>query len=166
MDTQIIVTIIAGLLLAVAALGTIYPVLPGSILAMGSLLAWAWILGSTPSWTMGIIGMALVAIGWSASAVLTGRNLKQQQIPSKSIVVAVVCGIVGMFVIPVVGLFVGFGVGLLGMEFARRKDFGLALRSAGSALKATGLGILVEFGMVALASSAWVIGVIWHFASR
>ncbi|GAB2899959.1 DUF456 family protein [Neomicrococcus lactis] len=166
MDIQIIVTIIAGLLLAVSALGTIYPVLPGSILAIGTLLGWAWILGSSASWTMGIIGMAFAAIGWSASAVLTGRNLKKQQIPSRSIIVAVICGIVGMFLIPVVGLFVGFGAGLLGMEFARRKDFGAALRSSGSALRATGLGILVEFGMVALASSMWAIGVLWHFFWR
>jgi uncharacterized protein YqgC (DUF456 family) len=165
-DTQIIVTIIAGILLAVAALGTIYPVLPGSVLALITLLGWAWILGSTASWTMGIVGMVLVAIGMSASAVLTGRNLKQQQIPSRTILVAAMCAVVGMFLIPVVGLFVGFGVGLLGMEYARRKDFGVALRSSGSALKATGIGILMEFGMAALASSLWVIGVFWHFLTR
>ncbi len=166
MDTQIIVTIIAGILLAVGVIGTVYPVLPGSMLVLGTLLAWAWILGSTASWTMGIIAMAFAAIGWSASALLTGRNLKKQQIPNQTILVAVVCGVVGMFLIPVVGLFVGFGVGLLGMEFARRKDFNQALRASGSALKATGIGILVEFGMAAIASSIWVIGVIWHFASR
>ena len=147
-------------------IGTVYPVLPGSMLVLGTLLAWAWILGSTASWTMGIIAMAFAAIGWSASALLTGRNLKKQQIPNQTILVAVVCGVVGMFLIPVVGLFVGFGVGLLGMEFARRKDFNQALRASGSALKATGIGILVEFGMAAIASSIWVIGVIWHFASR
>jgi uncharacterized protein len=33
-DTQIAVTIVAGLLLAVAAIGTVYPVLPGSVLAI------------------------------------------------------------------------------------------------------------------------------------
>lgn len=152
--------------MAVGVIGTVYPVLPGSMLVLGTLLAWAWILGSTASWTMGIIAMAFAAIGWSASALLTGRNLKKQQIPNQTILVAVVCGVVGMFLIPVVGLFVGFGVGLLGMEFARRKDFNQALRASGSALKATGIGILVEFGMAAIASSIWVIGVIWHFASR
>ena len=34
------------------------------------------------------------------------------------------------------------------------------------ALKATGIGILVEFGMVCLAGSVWMIGVITHFATR
>ena len=49
---------------------------------------------------------------------------------------------------------------------ARRKDFGAALRASGSALKAMGIGVLVEFGCAALASSVWMIGVIVHFATR
>ncbi len=94
------------------------------------------------------------------SAVLTGRKLRQQQIPKRSIAVAVVSAVVGMFLIPVVGLFVGFGAGLLASEYARRRDFRAALDSSVETLKATGLGILVEFGMVCLAASVWMIGVI------
>ena len=159
-------TVVAGILLAVAAVGTIYPVLPGSALTIGALLAWAWFLGSPAAWTMAIIGMAVATIGWAASAVLTGRNLKRQRIPRGSILVAVAAGIVGMFVVPVVGLFLGFGLGLLLSEFARRRNFPAAVRASGSALKATGIGILVEFGCAALAASLWVIGVVWHFAVR
>jgi len=165
-DTQIIVTIVAGLLLVVAAVGTVYPILPGSWLAIGALLGWGWILGSGASWTAAILGMAIAGVGWAASAVLTGRNLQRQRIPKGSIAVALACAIVGMFLIPIVGLFVGFGLGLFLSEFARRKDFGAAMRASGSALKATGIGILVEFGCAALASSVWAIGVVWHFATR
>ncbi|GAB3758453.1 DUF456 domain-containing protein [Zhihengliuella somnathii] len=165
MDATVITTILTGLALLVAALGTVYPILPGSWLALGALLAWAWILGSTASWTMGVIAMVVVAIGWSASAVLTGRNLKQQQIPRGSILTAIIAAVIGMFVIPVVGLFVGFGAGLLGAEYVRRGSFGEALRASGSALKATGIGILVEFGCAAFATSVWVVGVIWHFTA-
>ncbi|WP_309082462.1 DUF456 domain-containing protein [Zhihengliuella sp.] len=165
MEMAVIGTIVVGLLLLVAVLGTVYPILPGSWLALIALLGWAWLLGSPAAWTTGIIAAALVSIGWSASAVLTGRNLQRQRIPRGSIVVALAAAVVGMFVIPVVGLFVGFGAGLLGSEYARRRDFGAALRSSGSALKATGIGILIEFGCAALATSVWVIGVIWHFTS-
>lgn len=163
---QILVSVIAGLLLIVAVAGTVYPVLPGSLLALGTLLGWAWIMGSPAAWIAASIGMLLSLIGWAASAVLTGRSLKRQRIPRGSIATAVVAAIVGMFLIPVVGLFVGFGLGLLLSEFARRRDLGSALRASGEALKATGLGILVEFGCAALAGSVWMIGVIWHFASR
>ena len=35
-----------------------------------------------------------------------------------------------------------------------------------AALKATGIGILVEFGMVCLAGSVWMVGVTTHFMTR
>jgi uncharacterized protein YqgC (DUF456 family) len=164
MATDIIVTIAAGILLAVAVFGTVYPVLPGSPVALVTLIAWGWVLGSAASWTAAGIGALLVCVGWSASALLTGRKLNRQQIPRRSILVAVLVGIVGMFVIPVAGLFVGFAAGLFVSEYARRGDFRSALSSSFEALKAMGMGLLVEFGMVSLAGSVWMIGVIVHFA--
>lgn len=163
MALQILATIVAGVLLAVAALGTVYPVLPGSPLAIATVLAWAWVLGSTASWAAGLTAAAIAAAGWSASAVFTGRELKQQQVPKRSIAVAVLAAIVGMFLIPVVGLFVGFGLGLLVSEIVRRRELGAALRSSAATLRATGLGILVEFALVCLAASVWTIGVLMHF---
>lgn len=166
MDIQIITSVVAGLLLTVAVVGTIVPVLPGSLLAIGTLLAWGWILGSPAAWWCAGIGMALALAGWSASTVLTGRNLQQQKIPRGSIALGIVLAVVGMFLIPVLGLFIGFAVGLVLGEFRRRKDFPAALRASGSALKAMGVGVLVEFGCAALAASVWTIGVITHFATR
>jgi uncharacterized protein YqgC (DUF456 family) len=164
MATDIIATIVAGIFLAIAVVGTVTPVLPGSPVALVTLIAWGWVLGSAASWTAAGIGALLSLVGFSASALLTGRKLKKQHIPRGSILVAVLASIVGMFVIPVVGLFVGFAGGLFVSEYVRRGESQSALRSSGEALKAMGLGMLVEFGMVALASSVWMIGVIVHFA--
>lgn len=166
MDTQIVVTVVAGLLLAVAAVGTVYPVLPGSPLAIVTLIAWAWVVGSSAAWIAAVIGALISGVGWSASAVLTGRKLRQHQIPKRSIVVAMAAAVVGMFLIPVVGLFVGFGSGLLVSEYVRRRDLRAALTSSAETLKATGIGVLVEFAMVCLAGSVWMIGVIAHFTTR
>ncbi len=164
MTTDIIVTIVAGILLAVAVFGTVFPVLPGSPVALVALIAWGWVLGSAASWTAAGIGALLVCVGWSASTLLTGRKLKKQHIPQRSILVAVLAGIVGMFVIPVVGLFVGFAAGLFVSEYVRGGDVRSAGRSSVEALKAMGIGMLVEFFMVSLAASVWMIGVIVHFA--
>jgi uncharacterized protein YqgC (DUF456 family) len=164
MALQIIVTVVAGLLLIVAAFGTIYPILPGSLLAIAVLIGWGWVIGTTVSWTIAAVGSVMCLAGWSASFVLTGRKLRQHEVPGVSIVVAMVAGIVGMFVIPVVGLFVGFALGLLASEWIRRNDFSAAVRSSMEALKATGIGVLIEFCMVCLAGSVWTIGVILHFA--
>mgnify|MGYP001070270771 FL=1 len=163
--TDIIVTVVAGMLLAVAVFGTVYPILPGSPVALVTVIAWGWVLGSAASWTAAGVAALLAIIGWSASALLTGRRLKRQHIPKGSIFVALLAGIVGMFVIPFAGLFLGFAGGLLLGEYVRRRDFRVALDSSIGALKAMGLGMLVEFLMVSLASSVWMVGVIVHFAT-
>jgi len=164
MTTDIIVTVVAGVVLAVAVFGTVIPILPGSPVALVTLIAWGWVLGSAASWTSAGIGALLACIGWSASLLLTGRKLKRQKIPKGSILVAVLAGIIGMFVIPVAGLFIGFAAGLFAGEYVRQRDPRSAFRSSLEALKAMGLGMLAEFVMVSLAASVWTIGLIVHFA--
>lgn len=155
----------AGLLLVVAAIGTIVPVLPGSLLALLTLLGWAWTLDAPPAWVMGGLGMALVLIGWSASLVLTGRKLKERKVPGRSVLVGGIFAVVGMFVVPVVGLFVGFTLGLFLSELQRRANAAEAWSAAIAALKATGVGILIEFCCACLAGSMWAIGVVWYFVA-
>jgi uncharacterized protein YqgC (DUF456 family) len=113
-----------------------------------------------------VVGALIAAAGWSASTVLTGRKLRELQVPRRSIVVAVIAGIAGLFLIPVVGLFVGFAAGLLVSEFVRHRDHRAALSTSASTLKAAGTGVLIEFGMVCLAGAVWAIGVLVHFALR
>ena len=160
---EIIVSVVAGLLLVVGVLGTIFPILPGSMLIIGTLLVWAWVLGSSASWTAGLIGMALAAIGMSSSLVLTGRKMKKEQIPNGPVTIGVIVGIVGMFLIPGIGLFIGFAVGLLAAELVRRRDFGAAVHSSWEALKSMGLGMLLEFLFASLALTAFAIGLFVHF---
>ncbi|AGS35714.1 hypothetical protein B841_11210 [Corynebacterium maris DSM 45190] len=166
MDTTVfeaIATVVAALLLAVGVLGTVFPILPGSLLTIGTLLVWAWLLGSTASWTAGLIGVVLAVIGMSASLMLTGRKMRRERIPNGPVAVGVVAGVVGMFVVPVVGLFLGFALGLLLAELARRRDLTAAGRTSWEALKSMGLGMLIEFACASVAASAFVIGAVVHF---
>jgi len=165
-DIQIITTVVAGLLLTVAVLGTVFPILPGSILAIITLIAWAWILGSPAAWTAAVVGVGLAVAGMSASAVLTGRTMRRERIPHGPVLVGVAGAVVGMFLIPVVGLFVGFAGGLLAAELVRRRDVRAAARSSWQALKSMGAGILVEFACAALAASAFALGTLVHFLNR
>ena len=166
MDVDILVTVLAGILLVVAAIGAVYPVLPGSLIAIVTLLVWAWTMGSWPAWIAAVIGSLLCVVGWSASALLTGRKLKQLEVPGWSIAVAAVGGIVGMFLIPVVGIFVGFAVGLLVIEAFRHGDLRHAVHSSLQTLKAMGTGVIVEFLLICVAASVWTVGVLAHFWTR
>lgn len=150
----------------VGAVGIIVPVLPGSILIGISLLVWALTTGSTLGWVVFGVGIVFVAAGMASSAVLTGRAMKKQSIPGRSVVIGLLLGIVGFFVIPVVGLLVGFALGLFLSELARQKDARAAVSSSMAAIKATGLGILAEFGFASLAAGTWGLGVLIHFLNR
>lgn len=165
MDADILATVIAGILLVVAAVGVVYPVLPGSLIAIVTLLVWAWVIGSWPAWVAAVIGVLLCAVGWSASVVLTGRKLKELEVPKWSILVAALAGLIGMFLIPVVGIFVGFAVGLLVSEAVRHRDVRRAVHYSLQTLKAMGAGVLVEFGLLCAAAAVWSAGVLAHFAA-
>lgn len=158
-------TVVCGALIAVGIAGVVVPILPGSILIIVALLAWALTVASVEGWVVFAIGTVLAGAGLAAGLVLTGRSLRQRRIPGRSVTIGVVLGIVGMFVIPVVGLVVGFVVGLFASELARQRDARAALTSSLHALKATGLGILAELALACLAGTTWVIGVWVYFAT-
>jgi uncharacterized protein YqgC (DUF456 family) len=160
---EIIATLITAVLLVVGCLGIIVPVLPGSILVVVGLLVWALAVQAVEGWTVLAVGSVLALTGMAASAVLTGARLKRRQIPNRSLLYAAGGAVVGLFVIPVVGLFVGFFVGLLLSETARQRDLRTALDSSWAALKAAGLGIVVEFGCALAASTVFVVGALVLF---
>ncbi|GAB3272133.1 hypothetical protein GCM10027449_08440 [Sinomonas notoginsengisoli] len=167
MDTSILAALLCALALAVSLAGIVIPVLPGSILGLLALLEWA-LFGDAGwgGWLVFAIGGVLFACGMGAAAFLTGKRLKARSIPSRSVVAGVILAIVGMFIIPVLGLVLGFAAGLLLSEWQRTGRLQSAAASSWAALKATGLGILVEFGFASAAATVWVIGMWVHFATR
>lgn len=122
MDAQIVWTIVCGLAIAVGAVGVIVPVLPGSLLIAASLLVWAIVVGGPLGWIIFGIGVVFVASGMASSAVLTGKAMKERSIPGRSVVIGLLLGVVGFFVVPVVGLLLGFAVGLFLSEYARQRS--------------------------------------------
>lgn len=165
MTAEIIATLITAALLVVGCLGVIVPVLPGSVLIVVGLLVWAFTVQAVEGWTVLAVGSALAIAGMAASAVLTGTRLKRRQIPNRSLLYAAAGAVVGLFLIPVVGIFVGFFVGLLLSETARQRDLRAALDSSWAGLKAAGLGIVVEFGCALAASTVFVLGALVLFTT-
>lgn len=165
MTAEIIATAVAAVLLAVGCLGIVVPVLPGSLLVVAGLAVWAFSVRATEGWVVLAVGSVLALAGMAASAVLTGTRLKRRQIPNRSLLFAAVGAVVGLFLIPVVGVVVGFLVGLVLSETARQRDLRTALGSSWVALKAAGLGIVVELGCALTASAVFVLGALVLFAT-
>ncbi|MDQ7992080.1 MAG: DUF456 domain-containing protein [Propionicimonas sp.] len=132
--------------------------MPGSILIGLAGLVWA-ILHQTPAAWAVFAGMAvLLAIGTVSTYVLTTRRTQGAGVPLRSQVGGVAAGIVGFFVIPVVGVLLFFPLGLFAMEWLRLRDPVHAWRSAWIALKAMLVGMGIEFSAALAAAVLWGVG--------
>ncbi len=152
--------VLVGIAILVGLVGIVVPVLPGSILIGLSVLAWAALTGTPLAWLVAAICVLLVAGGATATWYLTARHTRAAGVPKRSLVVAGLAGIVGFFVLPVVGLVVFFLAGLFVVEYGRVRDPLPAWRSALAGLKGTGLGMLAELGLALAASGVWLGGVL------
>ena len=110
---------VAALLVAVGLVGILVPILPGSMLVVGGILVWAWADGGATAWTVFAVATALVAAGAVVKYVVPGRRLQVAGIPASTQWVGALVGVVGFFVVPVVGLFLGFVLGVYLAELRR-----------------------------------------------
>jgi uncharacterized protein YqgC (DUF456 family) len=154
-----ITEVVVGLVILVGLVGILVPVLPGSILVAIAVIVWATELGTGTAWVVAAVAVTLVAVGAVVKYAVPGRRLKQSGVPTSTLVMGGVGAAVGFVVVPVVGLLVGFVVGLYVAE--RRRVGAVAARPATvGALRAIGLGILIELVAATLAAATWVGGLL------
>ena len=145
--------------IAVGLAGIILPVLPGSLLVVGAVLVWALETGGSTAWVVFAVATTFVAAGTVVKYALPGRRLREEGVPGSTLVVGGLLGFVGFFVVPVVGLFLGFVLGVYVAEH-RRVGSAAAWPSTKRALRAVGVSILIELVAGMLAAATWVVGVI------
>lgn len=149
-----------GLAILVGLVGIVIPVLPGSILIGLAILAWAAFTGTAAAWLVFGISALLLATGATLTWVITTRSTRAAGVPQRSLVIAGLAGIIGFFVVPVVGLLIFFPLGLFAAEYLRLRDGVTARRSALVGLKATGLGMLSELGLALATAAVWLVAVL------
>lgn len=154
------VTVVVGLVMAVGLVGIVVPVIPGSPLIALAALVWAFDAGTGAAWAVLAVILVLLAAGWSATYVLTGTRVAASGVPRRSLLLAGLAGVVGFFVVPVLGLFLFFAGGLYLAELRRLHDPAAARRSAALAIRATLLGMAVELGLAVVAVTTWAVAAI------
>jgi len=153
------VEVLVALAIAVGLVGILVPVLPGSILVLGGILVWAWQVGGATAWTVFAVAAVILVAGGVVKFLVPNRRLKDAGIPASTQWIGAAVGIVGFFVVPVVGLFIGFVLGVYLAEY-RRVGSAAAWPSTKHALRAVGLSILIELVAGVAATLVWVAGVI------
>lgn len=158
-NTDELVTLLCGAALVVGILGVIVPVLPGLVLCWGGVLAWALFAdGGFGKWVVFAVATLIALGGTVIKYAWPSRNLKRTGVPNSSLVVGGLLALVGFFVIPVIGLIVGFVLGVYLAERVRLSDSRLAWPSTKQALKAAGLAMLIELAAALSVAAVWLVG--------
>ena len=154
-------TILVGVAIFVGIVGIVVPILPGAILSLAAILLWAIVEHSATGWIVFAGAAVLIGASQVVKYVVPERRLRESGVPRRSMLVGVLLGIVGFFVIPVVGMFIGFPIGVYLAEVQRLKNHGSAWTSTKHALRATALSILIELIGASLAAGLWVGAVLF-----
>lgn len=148
--------LLVGLAILIGLAGIVVPILPGTILIFAAIALWAFMTGGAAAWTAFAVAALLLVASGVVKYTWPGRRMKDAGIPTRSLIVGGLVGIVGFFVIPIVGLFIGFILGTYAAELPRHRNHADAWRSTVHATKAAGLSILVELLGALLATGVWL----------
>ena len=119
--------VLVGLAIFVGLLGIVVPILPGLLLCYGAVLAWALLSEDAQRWYVLVVATGLVAVSQVLKYLLPNRRLREAGVSGRSTLIGALLGIVGFFVVPVVGLFLGF---VLGVYLAERWRLGATMRKS------------------------------------
>lgn len=150
---------LAFALMLVGLVGTILPVLPSIELIWLATLAYgvvAWLAtGAWGTWGPWLLALetVILLIGEVAIWWLGNMTARQTGASWPAILLSIVLGIVGMFIIPIVGALIGAMLGVFLVEWYRRRNWREALKATTGVLWGTGLsaGAQIVIGLVMIA---------------
>jgi uncharacterized protein len=151
--------VLVALAIAVGLAGIVIPILPGGLMVFGAIAVWAWIEGTTVSWvTLGIVAALFIAAEvikytWPV------KRMRQADVRTSSLVLGGVLGVIGFFVIPVLGLLLGFVLGVFLAELGVRRDTTRAWVSTLHALKGVALSVGVELTGALASTVVWLVAI-------
>jgi uncharacterized protein len=151
--------IVVALAIAIGMAGILVPVLPGSVLILAATGIWAFETGGGMAWAVFAGCAALLIAGSVVKYLVPGKQLKTAGVPNSTLLIGGVFAIAGFFLIPIVGLLVGFVGGVYVAE-VRRVGRSAAQPSTKTAIQAVGASIAIELLAALLAAVTWAIGVI------
>jgi uncharacterized protein YqgC (DUF456 family) len=155
-----VLNLLVGLMMVIGFFGIVVPLLPGLLLVWAAVLLWATEAQSTGGWV--VLGVATVlALGGSLlQYVLPGRRLARAGVTTSSTLIGAALGFVGFFVIPVVGAFLGFALGIYLAERVKLGNHAAAWPSTKHALRAIALSVGIELLTAVAIAATWVVGLL------
>lgn len=148
------------LMMTVGIVGIVVPVLPGLLLVWAGALLYAYEMHDPAGWVVLAVATSLYAAGLVAQYVLPGRRLRAAGVGTPVIAVALAVGVIGFFVVPVIGAPIGFIGSIYLAERVTHRDHTSAWRATTQAVRAVALNIGIELGTALAILMTWVVAVL------
>ena len=153
---------VLSVVMGLGLVGLLFYIIPGLTIIWLAVLVYGIVVGFNV-WSGIVFGIiTLLMIGGSLiDNLFMGAQAKKTGASWPSIIVALVAGIAGTFILPPFGGLVFAAVGILVFEWIRKQDLKEGARSAGGILKGCGLAVVTRFGIGALMIGLWAVWVAW-----
>jgi len=148
-------------IMSVGLIGLIIPIFPGLLVIWLAALGYGLLAGfATPGWIFFAIITIFFAAGSVLDNVVMGRQAYKDGASLVSILIAMIFGILGNLVVPVIGGFVGALLALFLVEWIRRKNWREAATATRGWAVGCGWAVLVRFLFGLLMIGIWMIWVL------
>ena len=152
--------ILVAVAIAIGLVGVLVPLLPGTLLVYAAIAVWAFVEQNTVGWVVLGVVTAVLGAGLLVKYLWPVKRMRAADVSPATLAAGAVAGVIGFFVIPVLGLLIGFVLGVYLAELAHRRDQRRAWASTVHAVKGAALSVGVELAGGLLATAAWVVGVV------
>ncbi len=159
MDT-LALNLLVGAAILVGLVGVVIPAVPGVLLVWAAVLVWALASDGDGRWIVFALVSAVAAASQVIKFLIPGRQMQAAGIPTRTLLLGAVLGVVGFFVVPIVGALIGFVLGVYLAERGRLGSHDRAWPSTKAALRGALLSIAIEFAAAAICGGIWLAGAI------
>jgi len=152
--------VLVAVAIAIGLVGILVPFLPGTLLVYAAIAVWAFIVRGTIAWV--VLGVVTAVLGGSqlVKYLWPVRRMRAADVSGWTLAAGAVAGVIGFFAIPVLGLIVGFVLGVYLAELLQRRDQRRAWASTVHAVKGAALSVGVELAGGLIATAAWAVGLV------
>lgn len=147
--------IVVAVVIFIGLCGVVLPVLPGLILILAAIGVWAFVVGGS-AWFVFAVAAGFLGAAALVKYLVANKSMKNSGVPGRTVIAGGLLGIVGFFVIPVIGLIIGFVLGAFLAEWYRGKNVQAGWRGAVAATKAAGIAMIIELAGALFAASIWL----------
>ena len=157
-DTLFVVLVAVVMVIGVA--GTVLPILPGLWVIWAAAAVYGVVAGvGTGGWIALAVITAMAIAGTASAVYLPQRTAASVGVPWWGQLIALGCAVAGFFIVPVVGVPLGFVVGILVTTIVRERQVAGALNATWATLKAMLLASGVQFTIGLMMMAVWALWV-------